>query len=344
MIFGIIAIFYLLLLLYTNSFKEDKQESLLFHSTKFQNAGAALLGLSVPLLLDVVVNLYNRRVCIVSDGVLIGRVVYTIATYLFGLQLTFQHNIFPTLSSYETSVWFMLSSYRIIFVSTMMFFISITDPLNEISHQTIALTIFGCLVVCINAGTILAISRINEALGNFYILLTIAFLIRRNFQIWKCSTSYSHFLYANILLTFFTLPFCILLMMHIYTSDYNAFPLVSIYLYILVTAILIVIPRWIFNHDAMKLKDEVILATKMSYIRYYSHELRNPMNIVEMGIQFCLNNIPDDSNDNQIKTIRDTLVEVKIACEDSLSIMNDILLYDKLENGLVKLQKNLLMF
>ena len=325
LIIGATAILYLSVLFYSYPLYEDKQEFLLFSSTKFQNAGTVLVGLCIPLLLDVSVSLYNQKVCPINGSELIGRVVYIISTCLFGLQLIFQYNIFPNLS-YETSVWFMFSIYRVMFVSTMMFFISMTDHLKETNYQTIILTTFGSLILCTNAGTMHTISLVKNSLNILYILLTIAFLIRRNFQIWKCSKSYSHFLYVNVLLVFLTLPFGILLVMHFYTQDMsNIAPLVSIYLYILVSAVLIVLPGWISNYDAMKLKDEVILATKMSYVRYYSHELRNPMNIVEMGIQFCLNNISDNKNNIQTKTIRDTLMEVKVACEDSLTIMNDIL-------------------
>ena len=102
-----------------------------------------------------------------------------------------------------------------------------------------------------------------------------------------------------------------------------------------------VIPGWVAHNETMAVKDQVI-ATKTAYQRYISHEMRSPLNATHMGIQYCLAKIPENTDNIELKEIRYALVESQNACDDGLTILNDLLLSDKIENGLVKLFKEVI--
>jgi hypothetical protein len=63
------------------------------------------------------------------------------------------------------------------------------------------------------------------------------------------------------------------------------------------------------------------------------------MNVTHMGLEFCLAKLSANAKDEFTNIIREVLVEVNLACQEGLVILNDFLLYDKLESGLLKLQK-----
>ena len=63
------------------------------------------------------------------------------------------------------------------------------------------------------------------------------------------------------------------------------------------------------------------------FMRYISHEIRTPMNTVFMG----LNLLEDGAPLELAPIIRD----VKVASQDALDVLNDMLLLDKITNGLV---------
>ena len=95
-------------------------------------------------------------------------------------------------------------------------------------------------------------------------------------------------------------------------------------------------------HDVITYKDKVIATKTAAYDRYISHELRTPLNSAEMGIEYCINKIPENTTDSFLQEIRGSLLEGHgrhAVCEDGLGILNDLLANDKIENGLTKLNK-----
>ena len=80
-----------------------------------------------------------------------------------------------------------------------------------------------------------------------------------------------------------------------------------------------------------------VLETKRVFVRYVSHEIRTPLNTVCMGLKLLAKDIQDNKRSLQenLKTIRD----VEHSCQISLNILNDLLDYEKLEAGILKLDK-----
>jgi signal transduction histidine kinase len=85
-------------------------------------------------------------------------------------------------------------------------------------------------------------------------------------------------------------------------------------------------------------RDAVLLAKK-SYVRYISHEMRTPLNSIFMGLKLLEIELVKQSDMPGHVDCLDTLKDVSKSCDLVLNILNDLLNYDKLEVGDMKLDK-----
>ena len=81
-------------------------------------------------------------------------------------------------------------------------------------------------------------------------------------------------------------------------------------------------------------------------MKYVSHEIRTPLNTVFMGLQLCLKNIrrrnlPCKSGDPEAE-LEQFLVDIQDSCFIAISVLNDLLLYDKMEDGMMHLDKSVI--
>ena len=74
-------------------------------------------------------------------------------------------------------------------------------------------------------------------------------------------------------------------------------------------------------------------------MRFIGHEMRTPLNSVFMGMQLSIDQIPEDTKEPVEVERRETLVETQSACGAALDILNELLLFDKLETGALVLHK-----
>lgn len=89
-----------------------------------------------------------------------------------------------------------------------------------------------------------------------------------------------------------------------------------------------------FSQDDVK-------AIKKGYVRYLSHELRNPLNAILMGIQLSRDKLRIQTCfENGGSACSEILEDTLIACETALQILNELLMYDKIENGQLSMHKN----
>ena len=79
-------------------------------------------------------------------------------------------------------------------------------------------------------------------------------------------------------------------------------------------------------------RDAVLLAKKM-YVRYISHEMRTPLNSTFMGLKLLELVLSKAINIPNYEDCCDTLKDVCKSCDLVLDILNDLLNYDKLEDG-----------
>ena len=71
------------------------------------------------------------------------------------------------------------------------------------------------------------------------------------------------------------------------------------------------------------------------FVRYISHEIRTPLNTVLMGLQVVHEELTaDGAGRDRLETIKD----VESSCEIAINILNDLLVFDKLEAGILKLE------
>ena len=71
------------------------------------------------------------------------------------------------------------------------------------------------------------------------------------------------------------------------------------------------------------------------FVRYVSHEIRTPLNVVSVGLQLLKSELyQENGNDEKLNTVN----EMSISCEVAVNILNELLDYDKLDEGTMKLE------
>ena len=75
---------------------------------------------------------------------------------------------------------------------------------------------------------------------------------------------------------------------------------------------------------------------KRAFVRYVSHEIRTPLNTVLMGIKVLQQDIAQKYHDAEICS---TVSDIEGSCETAIETLNGLLDYEKLESGIMKLEK-----
>ena len=71
------------------------------------------------------------------------------------------------------------------------------------------------------------------------------------------------------------------------------------------------------------------------FVRYISHEIRTPLNTVGMGLQVLKEELTEiGANDDILRTV----ANIENCCEIAVDILNDLLVFDKLDSGILKLE------
>ena len=73
------------------------------------------------------------------------------------------------------------------------------------------------------------------------------------------------------------------------------------------------------------------------FMRYISHEIRTPLNTTYCGLNVIKKELKAEFRNENHKSFV-TIKETQVACDIAISILNDMLLYDKVESGLLKLE------
>ena len=72
------------------------------------------------------------------------------------------------------------------------------------------------------------------------------------------------------------------------------------------------------------------------FIRYISHEIRNPLNSVQLGLDSLEEDMRrNKDNLNRLEILRD----VKASLQASITTLNDMLTSDKIRSGLLNLER-----
>jgi two-component system capsular synthesis sensor histidine kinase RcsC len=72
---------------------------------------------------------------------------------------------------------------------------------------------------------------------------------------------------------------------------------------------------------------------KRMFVRYISHEVRTPLNTAIMGLELLTGNIVNHANRDTLNILDD----IKKAADIALGVLNEILIFDKIEDGTLTL-------
>ena len=73
-------------------------------------------------------------------------------------------------------------------------------------------------------------------------------------------------------------------------------------------------------------------------MRYISHELRTPLNAAFLGLKLLTSDMKASKDPRDIERY-DTLCDVNMSCTTAVSILDDLLCYEKLNSGILELHK-----
>ena len=72
------------------------------------------------------------------------------------------------------------------------------------------------------------------------------------------------------------------------------------------------------------------------FVRYVSHEIRTPLNTVFLGLKLLKRDLITIGSDEE--TVR-IITDIQSSCETAIETLNGLLDYEKLESGIMKLEK-----
>ena len=91
----------------------------------------------------------------------------------------------------------------------------------------------------------------------------------------------------------------------------------------------------VFREDAAHTK--VSLNLRRIFVRYISHEIRSPLNTILMGMQFLKQSMLEKHY--CVETSIEMINELEESCDAAIRILNDLIDYERLESGVLKLNK-----
>ncbi len=69
-------------------------------------------------------------------------------------------------------------------------------------------------------------------------------------------------------------------------------------------------------------------------MRYISHEIRSPLSTTSLGLDYLLEQFATNPNLTMVE-VQDVVRDAKISCEIATSTLNDLLMFDKMETGML---------
>ena len=81
---------------------------------------------------------------------------------------------------------------------------------------------------------------------------------------------------------------------------------------------------------------------KQMFMRYLSHEIRTPLNSVYVGLTIMLTELKRLTvQGQQQRNLLETAMDTQKACQSAVDILDDMILYDRITNGFIGLDKTL---
>ena len=83
-----------------------------------------------------------------------------------------------------------------------------------------------------------------------------------------------------------------------------------------------------------------LVDAKKSYVRYISHEMRTPLNAATLGLNMLVTQLKKNKNPTSADMeLSESLGDIQLACSTAVDILNDLLSFEKLESGILVLNR-----
>jgi signal transduction histidine kinase len=79
------------------------------------------------------------------------------------------------------------------------------------------------------------------------------------------------------------------------------------------------------------------LEIKRLFVRYVSHEIRTPLNTTLLGLNLLETDIKEGVTDTAVLT--ELISDATSSCTIAIGILNDLLMYEKIDGGLLTLER-----
>ena len=73
------------------------------------------------------------------------------------------------------------------------------------------------------------------------------------------------------------------------------------------------------------------------FVRYVSHEIRTPLNTTLLGLNLLGNEVRDGTADENV--LAELIQDATGSCTIAIGILNDLLMYEKIDGGLLTLER-----
>ncbi len=77
------------------------------------------------------------------------------------------------------------------------------------------------------------------------------------------------------------------------------------------------------------------METKKTFIRYISHEIRSPLSTTSLGLDYLIEQLGAKKMQS-LDAILEVVKDAKVTCELATSTLNDLLMFDKIETGMLE--------
>ena len=83
-----------------------------------------------------------------------------------------------------------------------------------------------------------------------------------------------------------------------------------------------------------------LVDAKKSYVRYISHEMRTPLNAATLGLNMLVTQLKKNKHPTTADMeLSESLGDIQLACSTAVDILNDLLSFEKLESGILVLNR-----
>jgi signal transduction histidine kinase len=351
--------------------KNDNTFASSLNSNDYLNSMVFVIGLSIPLFLDILIDIR-----FISLNLLIPRILI-----ICGCLVTHLVFYFTLKSSSSSSITLFVGLYRMreyLIAGGLVIFLFQTQRSKY--DKIIGMIILGTgvaynlLLTWSDVKTYLILDiltlcfRILLAIELVALCLWYMNIVRQELsEIMSSKSMKLTLIYTVILATFFFLLFAIW-----YGFGYKSWEKISVgelvaYNMLEACTMLaaIIIPARLVRLETHA--NEVELIRKRIFVRYVSHEVRTPLNAISVGLELVtatLNSIeksfhlshpsqisnPTNANMNLLRndseetsqiisSLQSLISDISLSCSSSIDILDDLLLFDNIENGEISLRK-----